>query len=93
MGFRHLFLLGFLFLWKCWGENCTTIRFFSTFLEETYVLMPWETIFLLGITLGNYCITILLEISLTLKDLILVFKVSPKIMVFFSSIFKELVSY
>jgi hypothetical protein len=73
MGFRHLFLLGFLFLWKCCGENCTTIRFFSTFLKETYVLMTWETIFLLGITLGNDCMTILLEIGLTLKDLMLVF--------------------
>jgi hypothetical protein len=54
--------------------------------------MPWETIFLLGITLGNDCMTILLEISLTLKDLMLGFLVSPKKMVFSSSIFKELVS-
>ncbi len=92
MGFRHVFILGFLFLWKCWGENCTTLRFFSTFLEETYVMMPWETIFLLGITLGNYCMTILLEIGLTLKDLMLVFWISPKIMIFSSSIFNELVS-
>jgi hypothetical protein len=43
--------------------------------------------------LGNYCMTILLEIGLTLKDLMLVFWMLPKRMVFSSSIFNELVCF